>query len=89
MSNKMYEEMRTALLRKVDVDVDENAKSVSGGGVTCDGSSFCPSDNTCCRRLSGQWGCCPLPNAECCDDGLHCCPQGYICGTSLGECILC
>lgn len=32
--------------------------------VTCpDGSSSCPTGNTCCKSSSGSYGCCPLPNA--------------------------
>ncbi|CAI8005802.1 Progranulin, partial [Geodia barretti] len=43
--------------------------------VVCpDGQSQCPDGNTCCKLSSGQWGCCPLPNAVCCSDGEHCCP---------------
>lgn len=55
--------------------------------VTCpDGSSSCPTGQTCCKLSSGQYGCCPLPNADCCSDGVHCCPQGYTCDVSKGTC---
>ena len=55
--------------------------------VICpDGSSECPDGNTCCKLSSGQWGCCPLPNAVCCSDGEHCCPEGYTCDVSAGTC---
>ncbi|XP_047137167.1 uncharacterized protein LOC100206670 isoform X2 [Hydra vulgaris] len=48
--------------------------------VKCpDGISQCPSDNTCCTLESGQYGCCPLPNAVCCGDHEHCCQEGYSC----------
>ena len=40
------------------------------------GSSECPDQTTCCQLSSGDWGCCPLPNAVCCEDHLHCCPEG-------------
>ena len=50
------------------------------------GGSECPDGNTCCKLSSGQWGCCPLPNAECCSDHLHCCPNGYTCDVSAGTC---
>uniref|UniRef100_A0A7M5U4A6 Granulins domain-containing protein n=2 Tax=Clytia hemisphaerica TaxID=252671 RepID=A0A7M5U4A6_9CNID len=50
--------------------------------VECpDGMSECPSGNTCCKLSSGQWGCCPLPKATCCSDGVHCCPNGYNCNS--------
>ena len=49
--------------------------------VVCpDGVSQCPDGATCCKLSSGEWGCCPLPNAVCCSDGVHCCPEGYTCG---------
>ena len=50
--------------------------------VQCNATAFCPDGNTCCRLASGQWGCCPLPNAVCCSDGEHCCPSGYTCSGS-------
>ena len=49
--------------------------------VQCDGTHECPSGNTCCKLESGEWGCCPLPNAVCCSDHQHCCPSGYTCGS--------
>ena len=63
------------------------SKGVSEGNVVCpDGQSECPDGNTCCKLSSGQWGCCPLPNAVCCSDGEHCCPNGYTCHVSTGTC---
>ncbi|KAF6027550.1 GRN [Bugula neritina] len=55
--------------------------------VQCDSTHYCPSGNTCCKLSSGQWGCCPVPNAVCCSDHLHCCPSGYTCSTGTGQCI--
>ncbi|KAM4691663.1 progranulin [Rhinophrynus dorsalis] len=52
--------------------------------VKCDDSHSCVGDSTCCRLASGEWGCCPLPKAVCCDDHIHCCPNGYTC--SHGQC---
>ncbi len=44
---------------------------------TCaDGKSECPTGTSCCQLDSGEYGCCPLPNAVCCSDHLHCCPSG-------------
>ncbi|XP_038077891.1 uncharacterized protein LOC119745555 isoform X14 [Patiria miniata] len=57
------------------------------GDVQCDATHYCPSGNTCCRLASGQWGCCPVPKAVCCSDGLHCCPSGYTCQTGTGRCV--
>ena len=63
------------------------AKRPSVKNVICpDGKSECPSGDTCCQLSSGEWGCCPLPNAVCCSDHEHCCPQGYTCDVSAGTC---
>ena len=54
--------------------------------IVCpDGTSQCPSNNTCCINSSGGYGCCPFPNAVCCSDKLHCCELGYSCNTD-GTC---
>uniref|UniRef100_A0A8C6EFW3 Progranulin n=1 Tax=Moschus moschiferus TaxID=68415 RepID=A0A8C6EFW3_MOSMO len=47
--------------------------------VPCDNVTSCPSSTTCCRLTSGEWGCCPAPEAVCCSDHQHCCPKGYTC----------
>ena len=56
------------------------------GVVQCNATAFCLDGQTCCRLASGQWGCCPYPNAVCCSDGQHCCPNGYTCDVSSGHC---
>ncbi|PVD30140.1 hypothetical protein C0Q70_09402 [Pomacea canaliculata] len=57
------------------------------GNVICpDGQSECGDGQTCCQQKDGTWGCCPLPNAVCCTDGVHCCPQGTTCNLSTGQC---
>jgi len=35
----------------------------------------------------GSYGCCPIPNAVCCSDELHCCPKNTQCDTAKGSCI--
>jgi len=56
--------------------------------VRCpDGHSACFDGMTCCQLPSGQYGCCPLPNAFCCDDHLHCCPSGSHCDPTYTQCI--
>ena len=52
------------------------------GLVQCNATAFCPDGQTCCRLASGQWGCCPFPNAVCCSDGQHCCQSGYTCSAT-------
>ncbi|KAK3609314.1 hypothetical protein CHS0354_026234 [Potamilus streckersoni] len=62
--------------------------SLSVGSVVCpDGQHECPDGNTCCKLASGEWGCCPLEKAVCCNDHLHCCPHGTKCDVSEGKCI--
>jgi hypothetical protein len=39
--------------------------------VCPDKKSQCPTGSTCCQLESGDWGCCPLPKAVCCEDHLH------------------
>lgn len=43
-----------------------------------DKKSECPDGNTCCLDGS-SYGCCPKPNAVCCSDQKHCCPEDYAC----------
>ncbi|XP_053094900.1 granulin b isoform X2 [Pangasianodon hypophthalmus] len=52
----------------------------------CDESFSCPQDATCCKLASGAWGCCPLPQAVCCEDHLHCCPHDTVCNVAAGTC---
>ncbi|KTG01779.1 hypothetical protein cypCar_00026215 [Cyprinus carpio] len=54
----------------------------------CDETSLCPAGTTCCRLTSGSWACCPMPQAVCCADQEHCCPQGYKCDLTLKTCVL-
>ncbi|PNH07403.1 Cysteine proteinase RD21a [Tetrabaena socialis] len=45
------------------------------------------------RRARGEgcappWGCCPMPEAICCDDNEHCCPSDLpVCDTDEGRCL--
>ncbi|XP_068610498.1 LOW QUALITY PROTEIN: granulin b [Brachionichthys hirsutus] len=55
-------------------------------GSKCDESTSCPGNSTCCKSASGQWVCCPLPRAVCCDDQVHCCRHGTICNLASGTC---
>ena len=53
-----------------------------------DGKMACPFLMTCCIMANGNpiyntdYGCCLIPSAVCCSDGIHCCPAGYRCGTT-------
>lgn len=48
------------------------------------GDCHCGLYQTCCVGSEGEQHCCPLPNASCCADGLHCCPQGFTCDSTKG-----
>ena len=55
--------------------------------ITCPGGKLvCSDSSTCCKTGTGGYGCCPLPDAVCCSDGVHCCPNGYRCNLSAGTC---
>lgn len=72
-------------MEKVPAQPSGSSAHVAQRDVPCDNVTSCPSDNTCCRLRSGEWGCCPAPEAVCCADGEHCCPKGYRC-TDEGQC---
>ncbi|XP_074417969.1 progranulin [Larus michahellis] len=56
--------------------------------VPCpDGQSECPDDATCCVTATGAWGCCPMPQASCCADKVHCCPHATLCDLAHGRCL--
>nr|XP_046271757.1 granulin a [Scatophagus argus] len=59
---------------------------VQVGNVTCDSTSSCPDGTTCCKNKEGDWSCCPLPEAVCCDDHEHCCPHGTTCDLTTLTC---
>uniref|UniRef100_A0A671SCK2 Granulins domain-containing protein n=1 Tax=Sinocyclocheilus anshuiensis TaxID=1608454 RepID=A0A671SCK2_9TELE len=63
------------------------APSLDLGTVECDEQSSCSADSTCCHLSTGEWGCCPLPEAVCCPDQEHCCPKGYRCDLRRRSCI--
>ncbi|XP_065507328.1 progranulin isoform X2 [Caloenas nicobarica] len=67
--------------------VQKTPARARGGDVQCDDETSCPDGNTCCRLSSGAWGCCPLEEAVCCPDHVHCCPHGYTCDTGTGSCL--
>jgi len=56
------------------------SKKCPGGDLQCPGFS------TCCKLSSGNYGCCPLKEAVCCQDGAHCCPKGYTCHPYSSTC---
>ncbi|XP_007953424.1 progranulin [Orycteropus afer afer] len=58
------------------------------GAIQCPNSQFeCPNSSTCCIMPDGSWGCCPMPQASCCEDNVHCCPHGTTCDLAQGHCL--
>ncbi|CAF1261304.1 unnamed protein product [Adineta steineri] len=55
-------------------------------GVTCPDQSVCQNGSSCCQLASGHYGCCPILDAVCCSDHLHCCPHGYTCDGEHSRC---
>ena len=60
--------------------------------VDCDPTTACPPDTTCCCvsdyfGFCFQWACCPMPEATCCEDKVHCCPSDMpVCNIESGTC---
>lgn len=54
--------------------------------VVCAGSTCC-----CMREYFGYcftWACCPLTEATCCEDQIHCCPHNLpVCDVTAGRCL--
>ncbi|CAL8081093.1 unnamed protein product [Calicophoron daubneyi] len=64
-----------------------STKQKTDGPVICPDKEFqCPSNSTCCQLPSKEWGCCPVPQAVCCPDGMHCCPKGFQCNEASRTC---
>ncbi|XP_077498482.1 uncharacterized protein LOC144109531 [Amblyomma americanum] len=53
----------------------------------CEDGSLCPDRTTCCQTASSSWACCPYESAQCCKDGVHCCPSTYRCDVTNGTCV--
>ena len=68
------------------LDLLKRIHKIHKRGINCpDGILSCPSGDTCCLMSSNGYGCCPLTNAVCCNDGVHCCTEDYSCGSG-GDC---
>ncbi|XP_052406912.1 granulin a isoform X22 [Carassius gibelio] len=77
-SQPWFEKLPVKLIRSQNVAVTQD--------VTCDSTKSCPDGSTCCKNKEGGWGCCPLPEAVCCDDFIHCCPHDTTCNVAAGSC---
>ncbi|KAM9457124.1 granulin a [Clarias gariepinus] len=65
---------------------DKSVPKTKGSDVPCDDTMSCPDGNTCCKTEQGEWACCPMPQAVCCEDFLHCCPHGKKCNLAAQSC---
>ncbi|UJR18619.1 hypothetical protein I4U23_005527 [Adineta vaga] len=67
-------------LREIDIDYHQ-----------CGFTDFgCSADQTCCQTYGssdGEYACCTLADAQCSDDGRHCCPKSTRCDTQNGGCV--
>jgi len=63
------------------------AHHFEGDPVICPNKFTCPSNNTCCSKGNNNYGCCPEYNAVCCEDLLHCCPNGSLCDVTHARCV--
>ena len=50
-----------------------------------DNKTMCISGTSCCKDYDRTYNCCPIKEAICCHDHIHCCPVGWICNTAQGE----
>uniref|UniRef100_A0A3B5A706 Granulins domain-containing protein n=1 Tax=Stegastes partitus TaxID=144197 RepID=A0A3B5A706_9TELE len=46
---------------KIPADTSDQADL---SAVQCDDGHQCPEHTTCCKLVTGQWGCCPLENVS-------------------------
>uniref|UniRef100_A0A8C1MS83 Granulin a n=1 Tax=Cyprinus carpio TaxID=7962 RepID=A0A8C1MS83_CYPCA len=83
-SQPWFEKLSVKLISSQNVAVTQVSSVHSD--VPCDSTKSCPDGSTCCKTKEGGWACCPLPQAVCCDDFIHCCPHGTTCNVAAGSC---
>ncbi|XP_066939524.1 progranulin-like [Macrobrachium rosenbergii] len=81
----LREKFQKALKKKNGLGKPHHQEVSDPGGLCPDGHP-CPVKYTCCKISGKRYGCCPYSEAMCCDDGIHCCPKGTNCNTTLGTC---
>ncbi|XP_062385885.1 progranulin-like isoform X2 [Sardina pilchardus] len=54
--------------------------------IRCVGRLYCPDGNSCCQSPTGEWGCCPHLQGQCCLDGKHCCEYKWTCDSTSMSC---
>ena len=80
--------LNVPLLLIEELHAEENTLRAGGKrSAECgEGQTACLDGQTCCVSYSGGYGCCPVPNAVCCDNGVYCCPRGFVCDYRSGGC---
>ena len=70
------------------IELENEAVGYAVQDTTCpDQQTYCQGDTTCCKLSNGEYGCCPMPNAVCCDDHDSCCPENTQCDVPNQTCI--
>eukprot|EP00300_Choanocystis_sp_HF-7_P021749 c20845_g1_i1.p1 GENE.c20845_g1_i1~~c20845_g1_i1.p1 ORF type:complete len:1791 (-),score=261.17 c20845_g1_i1:45-4703(-) len=57
------------------------------GFRACKDGSCCGAGGSCCQMYDGLQGCAPFPEATCCSDGQHACPEGSTCDSVAKKCV--
>ncbi|MSP53519.1 MAG: hypothetical protein EXR81_04630 [Gammaproteobacteria bacterium] len=65
---------------RISIDQLDQFLKLHSRDVNCPGGqTSCSAGSTCCQNNVGGYSCCPFTNAVCCGDGIHCCPNGWVC----------
>uniref|UniRef100_A0A3P8U1E9 Granulins domain-containing protein n=1 Tax=Amphiprion percula TaxID=161767 RepID=A0A3P8U1E9_AMPPE len=70
----------------LEINILNRFTDVQVKDVPCDDTVSCPDGSTCCKTKEEKWACCPLPEAVCCEDFVHCCPKGKKCNLAAQTC---
>ena len=46
------------------IDWFKKEVAIKVANVMCDATHECPSESTCCKLASGEWGCCPIEHVS-------------------------
>uniref|UniRef100_A0A0N5A5J7 GRANULINS domain-containing protein n=1 Tax=Parastrongyloides trichosuri TaxID=131310 RepID=A0A0N5A5J7_PARTI len=64
----------------------QNSVEIKSNGLCPDSATDCGDEATCCLLEGGDYGCCPYPDATCCQDKIHCCPSQFKCNLKTETC---
>ena len=89
LTEQMLDVVEAEAVKGVAISRVKASNPLRGGvsNVDCPGGGYCDDGNTCCLGTNSQYTCCPLIDANCCDDYVHCCPSGTVCDTANSKCI--